>query len=90
MIANSTQISVAASSIVEAVVSYMNDLPIEQQQQVLDFVEFLQQKHVPEKPIWEKIAAIVEQAPLEVWEQVPTDGAIQHDHYLYGAPKKEV
>lgn len=26
--------------------------------------------------------------PDEVWETLPTDLAYQHDHYLYGTPKK--
>lgn len=26
--------------------------------------------------------------PEEEWEKLPTDGAENHDHYLYGAPKK--
>ena len=27
--------------------------------------------------------------PEEEWANVPTDGAENHDHYLYGAPRKE-
>ena len=26
--------------------------------------------------------------PDEVWERMPVDGAEQHDHYLYGVPKR--
>ena len=26
--------------------------------------------------------------PAEEWDKLPTDGAENHDHYLYGAPKK--
>ncbi len=26
--------------------------------------------------------------PAEEWQKLPTDGAENHDHYLYGAPKK--
>lgn len=26
--------------------------------------------------------------PEEVWERMPTDGASEHDHYLYGWPKR--
>jgi hypothetical protein len=28
--------------------------------------------------------------PDEVWENMPTDGSYQHDHYLYGTPKREL
>jgi hypothetical protein len=27
--------------------------------------------------------------PPEILEQLPTDGASQHDHYIYGLPKRE-
>ncbi len=26
--------------------------------------------------------------PAEVWERLPEDGSIQHDHYIYGTPKR--
>jgi hypothetical protein len=28
--------------------------------------------------------------PPEIMAAMPTDGASQHDHYIYGWPKKEV
>jgi hypothetical protein len=63
-------------------------LPPAQQQQVLDFVEFLVQKTQSDRPIWEEVLELAAQIPEEVWEQVPIDGAVQHDHYLYGVPKR--
>ncbi len=39
-------------------------------------------------PIWERIAALTADAPPEELEKPPTDGASQHDHYLYGTPKR--
>jgi hypothetical protein len=59
-----------------------------QQQEVLNFVEFLQYKKQPKKTIWDKIAERVAQLPPEVIEQLPTDSSENLDHYLYGAPKK--
>jgi hypothetical protein len=59
-----------------------------QQQQVLDFVEFLVQKTQSDRPIWEEVLELAAQIPEEVWEQVPIDGAVQHDHYLYSVPKR--
>jgi len=29
------------------------------------------------------------QVPPEIMATMPTDGASQHDHYLYGSPKRE-
>jgi hypothetical protein len=54
----------------------------------LDFVEFLVQKTQSDRPIWEEVLELAAQIPEEVWEQVPIDGAVQHDHYLYGVPKR--
>jgi antitoxin component of MazEF toxin-antitoxin module len=42
----------------------------------------------PRRPIWERIAALVADIPPEELDKVPTDGAAQHDHYLYGTPKR--
>jgi len=39
------------------------------------------------RPIWERIADLAERLPQELVAQLPTDGASQLDHYLYGAPK---
>jgi len=36
----------------------------------------------------ERIAALARDLPPEVIDAWPTDGASQHDHYLYGAPKR--
>jgi hypothetical protein len=36
----------------------------------------------------EQIAALSRDVPREVLDSWPTDGASQHDHYLYGAPKR--
>ena len=36
----------------------------------------------------EKIRAIVADVPQEVWDEVPDDLSYQHDHYIYGTPKR--
>lgn len=38
--------------------------------------------------IWDKIHAHSAEIPDEEWERMPVDGSEQHDHYLYGMPKK--
>ena len=40
------------------------------------------------RPIWERIAELAEQLPDEVVERMPTDGASELDHYLYGAKRR--
>jgi antitoxin component of MazEF toxin-antitoxin module len=42
----------------------------------------------PRVPVWERIIALTADAPPEELEKPPTDGASQHDHYLYGTPKR--
>jgi Arc/MetJ-type ribon-helix-helix transcriptional regulator len=40
------------------------------------------------KPIWEIAQEIAASIPDEEWAKLPTDGAEQHDHYIYGTPKR--
>ncbi len=39
-------------------------------------------------PIWERLVALTADAPAAELEKPPTDSASQHDHYLYGAPRR--
>lgn len=41
-----------------------------------------------ELPIWERIAALTRDLPPDVIDSLPVDGASQHDHYIYGTPKR--
>jgi Arc/MetJ-type ribon-helix-helix transcriptional regulator len=41
-----------------------------------------------DKPIWEEILELTADVPDEEWENLPTDLAEQHDHYIYGTPKR--
>ena len=40
------------------------------------------------KPIWEVIDEIMADVPEEELAKLPSDGAAQHDHYIYGTPKR--
>jgi Arc/MetJ-type ribon-helix-helix transcriptional regulator len=40
------------------------------------------------KPIWEEILEMTADVPDEEWDKLPTDLAEQHDHYIYGTPKR--
>ena len=42
------------------------------------------------RPIWEEILERTADIPDEEWDKLPTDLAEQHDHYLYGTPKRPV
>ncbi len=40
------------------------------------------------RPIWEEIEEIIAGVPDEEFNKLPVDGAEQHDHYIYGTPKR--
>ena len=52
--------------------------------------EHLQPASLPSsaKPIWEVITDRMKTLPPETFENLPTDGATDHDHYLYGHSKR--
>ena len=69
-------------------------LPQAKQQRVLTLIEeCLREPQVRETsdtpPIWEIFERLSKQISPEEWSKLPADGAEQHDHYLYGAPKRK-
>jgi len=40
-------------------------------------------------PFWKTFTSRMHSLPAEVFEHLPIDGASEHDHYLYGSPKRE-
>jgi hypothetical protein len=78
-----------SSSIELTIYEKIKGLPQEKQREVLEFVEKIESQTVKTKPsIWAEIREIVKDVPEEAWREIPADGSAQHDHYLYGAPKK--
>ena len=43
---------------------------------------------VEQRPIWEVIPEMMKDVPEEELDKLPSDGAAEHDHYIYGTPKK--
>ncbi len=69
----------------------VSTLSRDEQEAVLDFVANRFSNPVSKgdtRPIWEIAREISESIPLEEWEKLPSDGSVNHDHYLYGAPKR--
>lgn len=57
-----------------------------------DAAKPLVEKHVEEsdgkgEPILEMFERLRKSVPLEAWDGLPTDGAKNYKHYLYGHPK---
>ena len=78
------------TEIAETIYKKVKTLPPEKQEKILEFVESIEETKEPQKKsLFEKLADIRERVPEEVWEKLPTDGAENHDYYLYGAAKKK-
>jgi len=83
-----------SANLEQAILEKIQALPDNKQQEVLALVdEMLKENYEAPpsenvRPIWEIIEEISSQAPPGTWDDVPTDGSVNHDHYLYGAPKK--
>ncbi|HXH70686.1 MAG TPA: DUF2281 domain-containing protein [Pyrinomonadaceae bacterium] len=85
------------TEIAQTIFNKVKSLPPESQKEVLDFVDRLQAKSAQNgepkesnlEKLWREIDEIVARVPEEAWDEVPTDGAENVDHYLYGAPKKQ-
>ena len=41
-----------------------------------------------DKPVWQMVLEIMQDVPEEEIDKLPTDGSVEHDHYIYGTPKK--
>ena len=39
-------------------------------------------------PVWQRFQTAVRSIPEEELATLPSDGASEHDHYLYGVPKR--
>jgi hypothetical protein len=83
-----------SANLEQAILEKIQALPDKKQQEVLALVDqMLLKERQPEtrkngRPIWEIIEEIASEAPPGTWDDVPTDGSVNHDHYLYGAPKQ--
>ena len=82
-----------SANLEQAILEKIQALPDQKQEEVLALVDQLLKKEEPHarkngRPIWEIIEEVVNDAPRGTWDAVPTDGSINHDHYLYGAPKQ--
>ncbi len=79
------------TEIADTIYKKVKTLPLEKQEEILEFIEekISSAEKKDTRPIWEVITEISSQIPEEEWAKLPSDGSINHDHYLYGSPKKE-
>ncbi len=72
----------------QQIVEKIQTLSDEEREQVLRYVEEVLSKRNRKRTLGEKIKEIAAGVSEEVWEKIPSDGSEQHDHYIYGTPKK--
>jgi len=83
-----------SANLEQAILKKLQALPDGKQQEVLALVESLLEKEPTapaesrRRPISEIFEELSSQIPHEEWAELPRDGAEQHDHYLYGSPKR--
>jgi hypothetical protein len=84
-----------AANLEDQLIDKVRALPPEKQQEALQLLDTLitgvssEETGVHRRPIWEIVDEINASLPADTWENVPTDGSINLDHYLYGAPKHQ-
>lgn len=84
------------TDIAESIYKKAKVLPIESQKEILSFIDEMQTKSEENgktsesglEKLWREIDDIVASVSKEAWDEIPADGAINVDHYLYGAPKR--
>ncbi len=86
-----------AANLEDQLIDRVRALPPNKQQEALRLLDTLAAgassepngTGVDRRPIWEIIEEINGALPKDTWDDVPTDGSINLDHYLYGAPKQQ-
>ncbi|WP_416274724.1 antitoxin family protein [Lamprobacter sp.] len=54
---------------------------------VLETTDSRQGNEAASLPIWEFAAELARDVPAEEWSSLPSDGATELDHYLYGTSR---
>ena len=86
-----------AANLEDQLIDKVRALPPNKQQEALRLLDTLASGAISEpngtgadrRPIWEVIDQINAELPADTWENVPTDGSINLDHYLYGTPRRQ-
>ena len=78
--------------IADTIFEKVKGLSVSDQKEVLKIVEEKVSVHLDRssRPIWEVLVEMSSELPDEMWAELPSDGSINHDHYLYGSPKKQL
>jgi hypothetical protein len=73
-----------SNPIITQIVEQVNDLPDGLQQQVLTFISTLREEHLQKSGnTWDVLDSLTGTV------EAPADWSAEHDHYLYGTPKRQ-
>ncbi len=76
----------------QTIIEKVHTFSPEKQQKILEYAETLEDEEISQETqhqtIWEMVKQFAEEVPNEAWDELPPDGAINVDHYLYGHKKK--
>ena len=83
-----------ATNLEDQLIDKVRALPPSKQQEALRLLDNLARSEgngtpLARKSIWDVVEEVNAGLPADTWETVPTDGSINLDHYLYGAPKQQ-
>ena len=86
-----------AANLEDQLIDKVRALPPNKQQEALRLLDTLASAPgsepngagVNHRPIWEIVEEVNAGLHADTWDSVPTDGSINLDHYLYGAPKQQ-
>ena len=73
------------SEMIDKIKEKVDAMSAEHQEKVLEFVESLEAANRTPWQIWQNH---LKEIPAEELDEIPTDGSLNLDHYLYGVPKK--
>ncbi len=86
-------------NILQEVFNTVRGLSEKQQREVLEYARKISasagetnaEETKPEKREFiQKIEELMSRLPKDAFKGYPTDGSLNHDHYLYGSPKREI
>ena len=76
----------------QIIIEKVHTFPPEKQQKILEYAEILEDETISQETehetIWDMVKQFADEVPNEAWDELPTDGSINVDHYLYGHKKK--
>ncbi len=78
------------ADVAETIFDIVKVLPKTKQERVLDLVIGMKdEENSSIKNLLQEIEKRGKEIPDEAWAEVPSDGSVNHDHYLYGAKKRK-